>query len=89
MEPCYAVTFSISKQRYELNFSISNQPMEYFQMGVIMHVSVSVSGMDLFSFYPGSADRDDKLEKHWLVLGPFQYELSRPCVCVYVCLLYS
>lgn len=44
----YAVTFYIVKQRFELNSSIINQLMEFIQVGMIMHVSVSVSGMDLY-----------------------------------------
>lgn len=39
--------FYIVKQRFELNFSIFNQLMECIQVGMVMHVSVSVSGMDL------------------------------------------
>lgn len=45
--PC-AVTFYIVKQRFELNSSIINQLMEFIQVGMIMHVSVSVNGMDLY-----------------------------------------
>lgn len=44
----YAMTFYIVKQRFELNSSIINQLMEFIQVGMIMHVSVSVSGMDLY-----------------------------------------
>lgn len=45
----YAVTFYIVKQRLRLNSSIINQLMEFIQVGMIMHVSVPVSGMDLLS----------------------------------------
>lgn len=44
----YIVTFYIVEQRFELNSSIINQLMEFIQVGMIMHVSVSVSGMDLY-----------------------------------------
>lgn len=44
----YAVTFYIAKQRFELNSSIINQLTEFIQVGMIMHVSVSVRGMDLY-----------------------------------------
>lgn len=44
----YAVTFYIVEQSFELNSSIINQLMEFIQVGMIMHVSVSVSGMDFY-----------------------------------------
>lgn len=78
----YAVTFYNVKQRFNLKSSIANQLMEFFQVGMIMHVSLLLGWT--FIFYPGSDDGEDKMNKHWLVLGPFQYELSRLCVCVRV-----
>lgn len=57
------MTFYIVKQRLRLNPSIINQLMELIQVGMIMHVSVPVSGMDLLSSIQVKLT-EDKLDKH-------------------------